>query len=508
MVAEPYGTGCGRRAAHRVTRMARPAPEETKVTKRIVVTWLGGVVWAIAVAAAPPVPVEQAAGAVTATGAFATVEKLTGPAFAGRLTGAPGHEAAARWAAAELAHAGLKPLAEHADYLQRFPVTVASVEAASMDLLAADDKGEPKRLEFFKDFLPLFFSGSGDVAAEVVFVGFGITAPEMGRDDYAGLDVKGKVVMAVRGAPKDGRDWTAFNSHRARTANARAHGAAGYLFAESAAANPNGAQIADLPMADVSEAVANAVLAGAKLTLEELRKVLEKGGVASFATGRKVHLVVKAGNPQAREGANVVAVLPGADRALAGEYVVIGAHLDHCGPWPELLPGADDNASGSATVLEIARAAARLAPRPRRSLVFVLFAGEEEGLLGSKFFAGHLPAAMRRCVGVFNMDMVGVGQGAYVAAGKNFPELLHALEQARDAVEPGVTLRAGLAEGEARADHGPFVAAGIPAVSLFGAGQHHGYHTPEDTIWWIAPKNMEAIGRIVLVAAVTIANAK
>lgn len=478
------------------------------MNKRIAATWLGGILWAAAAAAASPVPPEQAAGAVKAEGAFATVEKLADPAFAGRLTGTPGYEAAARWAAAEFARDGLRPLAEHPDYLQRFPVTVTSVEAASVELLPGDDKGEPRRLEYFKDFLPLLFSGSGDVVAEVVFVGFGITAPEMGRDDYAGLDVKGKVVMTVRGAPKDGRNWTAFNSHRARTANARAHGAAGYLFAESTAANPNGAEIADLPMADVSEEVANGLLAGATLTLEELRKVLEKGGVASFATGRKVHLVVKAGLPQAGDGANVVAMLPGADRALAGEYVVVGAHLDHCGRWPTLLPGADDNASGSATVLEIARAAARLVPRPRRSLVFVLFAGEEEGLLGSRYFAGHLPPSLRRCVGVFNMDMVGVGEGAFVAAGKNFPELFHALEQARDAVEPGLTLRAGLSEGEARADHGPFQEAGIPAVSLFGAGPHHGYHTPEDTIWWIAPKNMEAVGRIVLVAAVTVADAK
>jgi hypothetical protein len=106
--------------------------------------------------------------------------------------------------------------------------------------------------------------------------------------------------------------------------------------------------------------------------------------------------------------------------------------------------------------------------------------------------------------------MEGVGSGAFVAAGKNFPDLFKLLEQARDVLEPGITLRAGLSEGEARSDHGPFQAAGIPAVSLFGTGAspHHGYHTNEDTIWWIAPKNMEAVGRIVLDAAVRAANAR
>jgi hypothetical protein len=467
------------------------------------------VVWAAGAWAAKPVPVETAVSSVSATGAYLTVEKLAGAEYAGRLTGTPGYMAAARWMAGELKAAGLRPSGEHPDYLQRFPVTVTGVEDATMELLAADGKGETKRLEYFKDFLPLLYSGSGDLTAEVVFVGLGITAREMGRDDYAGIDVNGKVVMAVRGAPKDGRDWQAYNSHRARTANARAHGAAGYLFAESAGANPNGAPIADLPMADISEEIGNAILASSKLTLEELHAVLEKGGVASFATGRSVHLAVKAKPAYQGEGANVVAVLPGSDPRLSSEYVVVGAHLDHCGNWPALLPGADDNASGSATVLEIARAAARLRPRPARSLVFVLFGGEEEGLLGSKFFVDHTPKDLKRCVGVFNLDMEGVGRGAWVAGGKNFPELFKLLEQARDRLDPGVKLIAGLSEGEARSDHGPFQAAGIPAVSLFGASEsHHGTHTPEDSIWWIAPANMQAVGRIVLDAAVRTADAR
>ncbi len=459
--------------------------------------------------AAKPVPVESAAATITAASALASVERLTRPDFDGRLTGTPGYAAAATWAAGVLRGAALGALPEYPDFMQRFPVTVTGVESATLELLPVDEKGQMQRLEYFKQFLPLFFSGTGDVTAEVVFVGYGITAPAMGRDDYAGVDVRGKIVMAVRGAPKDGRDWKEFDSHRARTANAKAHGAAGYLFAESAAANPNGTPIPDLPMADVTDEIANALLSPSKLTLAELRRVLEKGGTASFATGRKVHLAVKARPAVESEGANVVAVLPGGAPGLAGEYVLVGAHLDHCGSWPALMPGADDNASGSATVLEIARAAGRLRPRPQRSLVFVLFGGEEEGLLGSKFFVAHPPKSLKRCVAVFNLDMEGVGRGAFVAGGKNFPDLFKLLEQARDALEPGLTLKAGLSQGEPRADHGPFQAAGIPAVSLFGTGAspHHGYHTDEDTVWWIAPKNMEAVGRIVLDAAVNAANA-
>ncbi len=460
-----------------------------------------------AVAGAEAVSLDDAVAAVSATRPYADVARLSSPELAGRLTGTPGYDGAARFAAASLRAAGLEALPGHADMMLPFPVTVAGVDRASLELLPTEAGGDDgRRLEFFDDFLPMLYSGSGSVTAEVVFVGYGITAPELGRDDYAGIDVTGKIVMAVRGAPRDGRDWTAHDSHRARTATAKAHGAAGYLFAESAAANPNGEPLTDFPMATVTREVGDAILSGTGLTLEELGKVLRQGGTASFSTGRRLRLDVTARAPHPGTGANVVAVLPGSDSAERGEYVIVGAHLDHCGNWPVLLPGADDNASGAATVLEIARAAARLEPRPPRSLVFVLFGGEEMGLLGSKAMAASLPASLGRCVGVFNLDMVGVGTGAWVAAGKNFPDLFAALERARDRWEPAMSLRAGLSEGEARADHGPFQHAGIPAVSLFGSGaSHHGYHSDEDSIWWITPRTMQAVGRIVLGAAVSVA---
>jgi len=463
---------------------------------------------AFARAGAPELSPQVAAARITAGGAYATVARLTAPDFGGRLTGTAGYDAAAAWMAGELRAAGLKALPGVPGYLHRFAHTLGGVERAGLEVLPAEEGGEREVLEQLVDFMPLLYSGTNDVTAEVVFVGYGITAPELGRDDYAGLDVSGKVVMALRGAPKDGRDWLAHDSHRARTANARAHGAAGYLFAESAIANPNGVPVEGLAMASLSEKVADSLLAGRGLTVAELRKSLAAGGVVSFATGRSVRLTVEARPPRQVEAGSVVAWLPGSDPELAQEYVIVGAHLDHVGDWPVLMPGADDNASGSATVLEIARAAAKLSPRPRRSLLFVLFGGEECGLLGSRALVERPPQGLGRCAGVFNLDMVGAGTGAYVSGGENFPALYQALERSRDRLQPGMPLKAGRSQGEPRADHGPFQAAGIPAVSLFGSGgNHHGYHTGEDTIWWITPKTMEAIGRVVLLAAVEIANA-
>jgi hypothetical protein len=458
--------------------------------------------------AAAQMPPHDAAKLITAEGAYATDARLASPEFQGRLAGTGGYAKAARWVASQAKKAGLSAPAEFRDFLQPFPVTLSRVTGAAMELLPEDGKGEAQKLTLLKEFMPILTSSSGEVTAEVIFAGFGITAPNLGRDDYEGLDVKGKIVMVIRGEPKDDRDWSPYDDSRARYANAHAHGAAACLMAGQAVASPNGDRVEGTMTGEVSADFANALLAKRGLKLDELRKVLEAGGTASFPTGRTVRFAVQAAPAEEQTAANVLAVLPGDDPSLRKEFVLVGAHLDHCGDWPALLPGADDNASGSATLLEVAKAAAKLSPRPKRTLVFVWFAGEESGLLGSKYLAGHLPASLGRCAAMINLDMVGAGEGAYVAGGKNFPEVMAALTRARDAAEPSFKLKDGLSKGEARADHGPFQQAGIPAVSLFGmGGNHHGYHTPEDTTYFITPRTMEAAGRVTLLAAAGLAGA-
>jgi putative aminopeptidase FrvX len=149
------------------------------------------------------------------------------------------------------------------------------------------------------------------------------------------------------------------------------------------------------------------LLPAQKLKVGEIRRVLEKGGTASFTTGRMVHFAVRASVRAEGQGFNVVALLPGRDRKFEGDYVVVGAHLDHVGTWPALCPGADDNASGAATLLEVARAMSGMKERPRRTVAFVWFGGEEMGLLGAKRFAKHPPEGLKRCLAVFNMEVIG-----------------------------------------------------------------------------------------------------
>lgn len=461
-------------------------------------------------AALPETELDRAVARITAASAFGTVEALAAPGMQGRMSGTEGYRRAAEWVVGEVRRAGLRPAEGLGDYRQAFTHGLAGVESSTLTTFPVEGEKEtsPREAVLLEDFAPMVNGGAGDVSAEVVFVGFGFHAPDLGRDDYAGVDVKGKVVLALRGEPEKG-DWKDHRPSAARTRAAERMGAAAFLLVDGAVTSTNTSLSRAIPEAMVSEAFADRLLAGQKLTSAELRKVLARGGTASFATGRKVRFVVKGIPWREVTTHNVVAVLPGADPALRGEYVVVGAHLDHVGDWPRLNPGADDNASGSATLLEVARAFASVKGRPRRTVVFVWFAGEEMGLLGARHFVSHPPSGLARCVGVLNLDMLGVGTGLYVAGGDNFPAIRAALEKARDRFAPGFLLKSGLIRGEGRADHAPFFEAGIPAVSLFSSGaEHHGYHSPDDTVYRIAPKAMEAGGRTVFGAAWELADEK
>jgi hypothetical protein len=453
---------------------------------------------------------ERAAARITAASAFQTVETLAAPGMQGRLSGTEGYRRASDWVISEVRRAGLRAPEGIHDFRQAFTHGLGGVESASLTVfpIEGEKDGKPAEAVLLSDFAPMVNGGSGDVSAEVVFVGLGFNAPGQGRDDYAGVDVKGKVVLALRGEPEKG-EWKDHRSSAARTLVAARMGAAAFFLVDDAVTSTSISVSRDLPEAMVSDAFADRLLAGQKLTVAELRKVMVRGGTASFAAGRRVRFVAKGLPWREVTTHNVVAVLPGADPALRGEYVVVGAHLDHIGDWPRLNPGADDNASGSATLLEVARAAASMNPRPRRSIVFVWFAAEELGLLGAEHFASHPPSGFTKCVAVLNLDMLGVGTGLYVAGGENFPEIKAAMEGARDRLAPGFVLKSGKIRGEGRADHAPFFEKGIHAVSLFGSGgEHHGYHSPDDSLYYITPKAMESGGRTILGAAWTLADEK
>jgi peptidase M28-like protein/PDZ domain-containing protein len=396
-------------------------------------------------AAAPPAP-------PAAADLERHVLALTAPEMEGRGSGTPGGDRAARYIAAELAHLGLRPGGDAGTFFQEFVVGETPRAEAGSRLATAGPAG--RALTLGQAWMPHGGSVPGRASGELVFVG---------HDDYAGVDARGRIALALAGA-------AARPSRLEKLIAARRAGALGLLLVEDTvpAAATTAAPVA-LLSGSVTRAGADALLSGAGKTLD---------GLARGATGARVDLDVELAREQVR-AVNVIGVLPGADPALAREAVVIGAHYDHLGrDGGAVYAGADDNASGTALVLALARSFA--AARPSRTLVFILFAGEELGLLGSSHHVARPSAVpVERMAAMLNFDMVGRLEGRRVLVGgvDTGAGLRPIVEAAGRDVGLDLDLRGG---GSGASDHARFHAAGLP-VLFFHSGLHADYHRPSDT---------------------------
>ncbi|HVF44687.1 MAG TPA: M20/M25/M40 family metallo-hydrolase [Pyrinomonadaceae bacterium] len=388
------------------------------------------------------------------------VTYLASDKLEGRRTGTPGAQEAARYVAREFTRAGVRPGAaancdetNEACYMQEFPY-VAGVELGGANALTATRRadltgGSPLAVDFKvgEDWTPLGFSSNASVEGAAVFVGFGIGAADQNYDDYRGADVTGKVAVALSGTPDGDNPHTRFaraGELRFKAAAARAAGARALLvvaseekFADDRLSRlgfDNSGGDAGLPVAAVSRQAAWKILAaGGVASLAELEKGVRGAGgpyhheppppgdevtrvrVRPPGEGVVIRLttdVVRKNAP----AANVVGVLEGSDPKLKDEFIVIGAHYDHLGRGGEgslatregdIHHGADDNASGTAGLIELARVFSRERARMRRSVLFVAFGGEEEGLIGSSFYVRHPARPLERTVAMLNMDMIG-----------------------------------------------------------------------------------------------------
>jgi len=449
---------------------------------------------------------------------YNNVKTLSKPEYSGRLTGHPGYTAAAKWAAGKFKEFGLEPLSLKEGYLQAYPSPYTVVDRAEMTLFLKEGKWsaqeEPAwkevKLEPGKDFMPLLFSDSGEQKAELVFAGWGICAPELGYDDYAGLDVNGKFVLCFRGTP-DAADkrYEKYDQHRFRMKTAKDKGALGiiYIMAEIAA-NPNGDWIKDFLPAMVTEKIADDILKEKGLNSADLRKdLLTYKKPLSFPLESRISNRVESKHFPDGVGYNVVGYVEGSDPKLKKECLVVGGHFDHCGLHLGLLfPGADDNASGSAVVMEIAKAFTKLDIKPKRPAVFVLFGGEEMGLQGSEYFASHLPSQFEKVDTMFNFDMVGEGDGSSCSYSPDLAELKKVIEEADSQVK--TLRRMGIIRGVGvrSSDFAPFFLKGATCVAFFSNGPHLAYHQPGDTIYRINPDIMADIARLAFLSAFSWAN--
>jgi hypothetical protein len=448
--------------------------------------------------------------------ARAEVEWLADPARNGRGIGTRGAAEAASWIAARLEEAGLRP-AFDGGWVQHFDAPFRA-NLGEKNALAVGEAA----LALGTDWLPFGFSDDGVIEGELVFAGYGISAPELGYDDYAGLEVKGKIVVVAQDFPREADPASPFRDPRAyrygewryKALNAREHGAAGIIGVRDAWAHEGKD---DLPRWR-GQVSSRAGIVAARATASALRAAgvdVAALAAAGEADGRphsrplaaRAQLATEVRHERA-ETANVAAILPGRDPAVSGECVVVGAHYDHLGhggdsslaPEQEgtVHPGADDNASGVAALLAVARAAAAAGPA-RRTLLFAAFGAEELGVLGSSHLVKNPPAAcpVERMQLMVNLDMVGRPRAGkvYVDGGdsaRGLRDLVRAVADARPRLP--VTLAFG-GDGYGPSDHTSFYAKGVPVVFLF-TGAHADYHRPSDTAEKVDPAGLTAVARL------------
>jgi hypothetical protein len=402
-----------------------------------------------------------------------TVEALTGPGMDGRRAGTPGGDLAARRVADWLAAAGLRPGGEHASFFQSFVVAPGARVAAGSMLKPVD--GPALTLE--RDWTPHGGSRRARVTGEIAFVGYGLSAPAASYDDWAGIDVRDRIVLALDGAPSHLGGVRA--SRLDKLIAARRAGARALLIVSDRlpALSATGAAV-NLMSGTLTPAAADALL-GPDTSIARLTATLAEGKTpASFVAARHVEMTV-ALEAADRTAVNVIGLLPGRNPALAEEAVVLGAHYDHLGlSGGAIHPGADDNASGTAVVVGLARAFAA-AGGLDRTVVFVLFGAEELGLVGSGHYVRHPTVPLARTVAMLNFDMVGRLHDAkvHVSGADSGSGLAEVVGRAGTDLGVRTDVR-GSPFGPS--DHSRFYAAGTP-VLFFHTGSHPDYHRPGDT---------------------------
>ncbi len=419
------------------------------------------------------------------------IREIINPEFTGRLAGTDGFDLAAEWAAKRFKEIGVKPLFN--DYFQEFPISSGEIEDFKLSLFFEDSR--ETILKEGKDYKPFYITGFGDVEAEIIFAGYGINAPELEYNDYRGLDVKGKIVLVNAGIPRlKGKNFMPYVRNRAKAREAAQRGAKGLLVVSRRLIYTVGDHLEGLPMMLISGAQAEMIFARSGRDHKKISKEMTGGNSTSFTTGVKAHMKITGKLNLDDKTFNVVAALPGSDPQLKHEYIVFGAHLDHLGKIGKPIEGANDNASGSAMVLELARAFKALKTPPKRSIIFALFSAEEYGLTGSRELARKLKSSEMKTLYLLNFDICGRGASLYVEGAKENPEFYEFVEKAKDDLGLDFNMKSGGYFAIPSSDAHSFKDAGIPAYSnfVFGPGRPL-YHTREDTINNLTPEIMRDI---------------
>jgi hypothetical protein len=491
---------------------------------------------------------------------------LSSEPLGGRLSGERGDEAAVQFIGGEFAKAGLRPIVPSItgpSYFQDVPLIEFTADTKETVLVL--ERGDvKKRFEYSTDFSGAF-PRDITVREPVVFAGYGITAPEYSYDDYAGLNVAGKIVLVLDHEPQEDDPKSIFNGYgntlhaasRVKALNAQLHGAVALLVmnepnrkhpsnAERSARIPGGRQflsripsqaLADsevrIPLATVSDKLANELLATCGKKPSDLQSAIDATLKPAGLTLPDTEVELRMVNATVRRThtTNVMGIVDGLDARLKAETVIFSAHHDHNGARDGLMyPGADDNGSGTVGVIELARSFGvnGNVAKPKRSVLFIVFGAEERGLLGSYYYAAHPLRPLNTTRGVINFDMIGRNEAPSTQTDGlidiaqdtsnelNFtgtaysPEYRAVVEYANRSVGLKLSFKwendAAL-NLFARSDQFPFIQREVPAVWWF-TGFHPDYHQPTDTVEKINFDKMEKILKLAYLVAWDIGDAE
>jgi hypothetical protein len=517
------------------------------MSKRKTVSFLAAA--ALAIACLTPVFAQSFRADGNKTKAY--IEYLASDQLQGRQTLTPGYKKAADYVAAKFKEWGLKPSGDGGtSYFHKVPIQRPVTVNSGVPALAVDGRS----FSFDdNDFTVNSLSAAkASIKGSVVFVGYGLSLPDKGLDEYAGIDVKGKIVLAYKGSPDaftpprgrfmdagpQGPDPAPIGLTNAETSDmvkiktAYDKGAAAVLLYDP---NPapagrfmmmGGPQAADAPTFtrpflafDVTERVFRALMrkpvsASASeftKTLNAMRADIRNKKPRSKATGASAAIKgYDRVDKYSGEDVNVIGKIEGTDPALKDQVIVLGGHLDHLGiRGPVVMNGADDDASGAAVVMEAARVLTQGGFKPKRTIVFAAWCGEEMGLLGSNHFGNKPPAGitMDKVVANFNLDMVGLGDAIGAPGALNFPEIWEKVIK-RDQDPDVIAVVRPATGGPGGSDHSTFITKGIVSMALMtaGGGGHPDYHDSGDDNYKIDAEILRKTAQFAIQGTMNLAN--
>ena len=465
----------------------------------------------------------------------AHIEFLGSDDLGGRETGTVQSLVTAQYVAAAFRAAGLKPGGEQGGWFQSYPMESNRVVMDEARLVLHTGGGDVT-LELFDDYLLGGYGGEGfALQGEAVFAGYGIVDADTKTDDYAGLDAKGRFVVALDGRPADRPELRRAGTSRGKRMTAKEHGAAGLILLTDADSRDS-AQLLDrmedqlrYPTLSMPPEEREAAWPTIVLRPESSKTFAQNAGIDLAAAragsggpgrplaGLKVELNAQVEAVRTHAD-NILGLIPGSDPKLRDEVLIVSAHNDHIGTMKDgtVNNGADDNGSGTTTLMTAAAALAAQPP-PRRTILFLSVSGEEKGLLGSDWWCKHPTVPLDHVVGDINIDMVGRNDPDAVGATPSPKHTDYNTLVAR-AVELGpqvgleITWNAPKAGDDRvdnyyqRSDHYNFAQAGIPVVFFF-SGVHEDYHRPTDDIEKIDRAKLDKMVHLVMALAMDVANA-